>query len=312
MRVIEVARFGGPEVLVPVEVPDPRPGPGEVVIDVAVADTLWVETMIRQGRGAPYFPVRPPYRPGVGVAGTVAVVGAGVDAGLVGRLVVSRTGEHGGYVERALVPAGGLIDVPDGVSARNAAALLHDGTTGAGLVDLVGVVAGERVLVTAAGGGLGAVLVQLAAAAGGRVVAAARGAGKLARLRELGAEVTVDYADPDWARRVRDAVGGVEVVFDGAGGDYGRAAYGLVIDGGGSRHTVRPAARSPCRTRPTRTGAASPWSGSGTCGSLRSGPGGTRSGRWPRRRRVGSGRWWGRRSRWSGWPRRTRPSRAAR
>ncbi|MFD0818118.1 NADPH:quinone reductase, partial [Micromonospora zhanjiangensis] len=75
MRVIEVARFGGPEVLVPVEVPDPRPGPGEVVIDVAVADTLWVETMIRQGRGAPYFPVRPPYRPGVGVAGTVAVVG---------------------------------------------------------------------------------------------------------------------------------------------------------------------------------------------------------------------------------------------
>ncbi|MGW4948398.1 alcohol dehydrogenase catalytic domain-containing protein, partial [Actinoplanes sp. NPDC004185] len=111
MRVVEVARFGGPEVLVAVDAPDPVPGPGEVVVEVAAADVLWVETMIRQGQGGDYFPVRPPYRPGCGVAGTVALVGAGVDPAGAGRRVVTRTGPHGGYVERALEPAEGLIPV---------------------------------------------------------------------------------------------------------------------------------------------------------------------------------------------------------
>ncbi|MEV4759226.1 zinc-binding dehydrogenase [Micromonospora sp. NPDC049559] len=231
MLAIEVDRFGGPEVLVPREVPDPVPGAGEAVVDVAAADVLWVETMIRQGRGAPYFPIEPPYRPGVGVAGVVAAVGAGVDPGWVGRRVVTRTGANGGYVQRALVPADGLVPVPDAVEPAVAAALLHDGVTALGLVDVVRIEPGDRVLVTAAGGGLGVLLVQLALAAGARVVAAARGTAKLRRLADLGAD-TVDYSEPDWAARVRSVVGGLDVVLDGAGGAYGRAAFDLLAPGG--------------------------------------------------------------------------------
>ena len=230
MRVVEVVRFGGPEVLVAVDAPDPVPGAGEVVVEVSAADVLWVETMIRKGQGGDYFPVRPPYRPGSGVAGTVAAVGAGVDPAWAGRRVLTRTGTHGGYVQRALEPADGLIEVPDEVTLTDAAALLHDGVTALGLMDVVAVAPGERVLVTAAAGGLGALLVQLAHAAGARVVAAAGGARKLERLRPLGAEL-VDYSAPDWADRVRSG-GKVDVVLDGAGGAYGRAALGLVSAGG--------------------------------------------------------------------------------
>jgi NADPH2:quinone reductase len=232
MRVVEVARFGGPEVLLVGEAPDPIPGAGEVVIDVAVADVLWVETMIRRGRGGRYFPVQPPYRPGVGVAGTVSVIGDGVDPAWTGRRIVTRTGEHGGYVERALVPADGLIAVPDALELSDAAALLHDGTTALGLADVVQIKPGDRVLVTAAGGGLGALLVQLAHAAGAYVVAAARGAKKLERIRQLGADAVTDYSEPDWIELVREATGGLDVVLDGAGGAYGRAAFDLVVPGG--------------------------------------------------------------------------------
>jgi NADPH:quinone reductase len=228
VRVVEVARFGGPEVLVAVDAPDPVPGPGEVVVEVAAADVLWVETMIRKGQGGDYFPVRPPYRPGSGVAGTVALVGEGVDPAWTGRRVVTRTGPHGGYAERAREPAEGLIPVPDAVAPTDAAALLHDGVTALGLMDIVAVEPGDRVLVTAAAGGLGALLVQLAHAAGADVVAAARGVRKLERLGPLGADLVVDYSAPDWTGQV----GGVDVVLDGAGGDYGRAALGLVSPGG--------------------------------------------------------------------------------
>src|SRR5260221_221014 len=115
MRVIEVAQFGGPEVLVLKETAEPLPGPGEVIVDVAVADTLWLETMVRSGGGGAVFPVQPPYRPGVGVAGTVLTVGSGVDPQWIGRRVVVRTGHTGGYVSRAAVPAADLVPVPEAV-----------------------------------------------------------------------------------------------------------------------------------------------------------------------------------------------------
>jgi NADPH:quinone reductase len=232
MRVIEVVRFGGPEVLTVREAPDPTPGAGEAVIDAVVADVLWVETMIRQGKGEPYFTMRPPYRPGVGVAGTVSAVGDGVDPAWVGRRALARSGEHGGYVERALVPAENLIAVPDAVELIDAAALLHDGVTAYALADIVQIKPGDRVLVTAAGGGLGVLLVQLAHAAEAYVVAAARGAEKLERIRRLGADTVVDYSAPDWIDQVRTATDRLDVVLDGAGGAYGRAAFDLVVPGG--------------------------------------------------------------------------------
>src|SRR6266545_2140637 len=187
MRVVEVTRFGGPEVLVATQAADPVAGPGQVVVDVSVADTLFVETQIRRGLGGRSFTVQPPYVPGGGVAGQVLSVGAGVDPAWVGRQVVATTGGGGGYAERAVAPVEGLIPLPDGLGPREGAALLHDGTTALGLASKTGIHAGEWVLITAAGGGLGLLLVQLAHAAGARVVGAARGKPKLDLIQELGA-----------------------------------------------------------------------------------------------------------------------------
>jgi NADPH2:quinone reductase len=170
--------------------------------------------------------------PGNGVGGVVTAVGAGADPGLVGRRVVSGTGSSGGYAERAAVDADGLVMVPDGLALDAAVALLADGRTAMLLVQEAGVAGGDRVLVEAAAGGVGTLLVQLVRAAGGRVVAAAGGARKVALARDLGADVAVDYREPGWPDRVRAATGGVDVVFDGVGGAIGRSAFELLDRGG--------------------------------------------------------------------------------
>ena len=230
MQAVWMKEFGGPEVLVPAETPDPRPGPGQVLIDVVFASVTFVETQIRAGTG----PMRaePPLIPGNGVGGTVAAVGAGVDGSLVGRRVVSTTGGSGGYAERVAVPAAGLIEVPDSLGLDIAVALLADGRTAVMLAEAAAPAAGERVLVEAAAGGVGTLLVQLAHAAGATVVAAAGGPRKLDVARRLGARVLVDYRSPDWADQVRAAVRGLDVVFDGVGGAIGRGAFDLLDRGG--------------------------------------------------------------------------------
>ncbi|MFC7640229.1 zinc-binding dehydrogenase [Streptosporangium lutulentum] len=113
-----------------------------------------------------------------------------------------------------------------------AVALLADGRTAMSMAEAVELRAGERVLVEAAAGGVGTLLVQLARAAGARVVAAAGGARKVGLARGLGADVAVDYREPDWTERVREAVGGVDVVFDGVGGTISGSAFGLLDRGG--------------------------------------------------------------------------------
>lgn len=237
MRVIQVERFGGPEVLVPADAPDPVAGPGQAVVRVSAADVGFVETQIRAGAFGDYFTVVLPYVPGHGVTGEVIDVGEGVDRGWVGRRVAAYTGEQGGrggYAERAVVEAAALVPVPDGLDLRDAAGLLHDGVTALHLLDVVGVRAGEWVLITAAAGGMGLLLVQLAHAAGARVIGAARGGRKLELVGERGAEVVVDYAEPGWADRVREVTGGVgaDAVLDGAGGAIGRAAFEVTASGG--------------------------------------------------------------------------------
>ncbi len=234
MRVVQAMAFGGPEVLVSSEAPDPVAGPGQVVVGVSVAPVLFVDTQIRRGWGGEWFTVKPPYVPGFGVAGQVISVGQGVDPAWVGRHVVTNTHDGGGYAERAVAPAEGLIPMPDGLGLREAAALLHDGTTALGLVEGARIRRGEWVLVVAAAGGLGILLVQLAHAAGARVVGAARGKRKLDLARELGADAVVDYSEPGWPERVREATGGSgpDVVFDGVGGEIGRAAFEVAARGG--------------------------------------------------------------------------------
>jgi NADPH2:quinone reductase len=160
MRAVQVKEFGGPEVLVPVELPDPVPGPGEVVIDVAYVDTIFVETQVGPGGGGEWFQVAPPYVPGGGVSGVVGAVGAGVPGEWLGRRVTSYV--TGGYAERAVAAVSALTVVPDGLDLRSAAALVHDGVTANGLLDLTAVGPGDRVLILGASGGMGTLLVQLA------------------------------------------------------------------------------------------------------------------------------------------------------
>lgn len=234
MRVVQVTRFGGPEALVMSEAPDPVAGPGHVVIDVSIAEVLFLDTQLRSGWGREYFTMEPPYVPGTGVAGAVTSIGEGVDPDWVGRRVVARTGDTGGYAQQVAVPAEEVFEAPNGLDLREAVAALHDGPTALSRTEKASIQPGEWVLVGAAGGSLGVWLVPLAAAAGARVIAAARGERKLDLARELGADIAVDYSTADWAEQVREATGGagIDVVFDGAGGQIGRAAFEITAHGG--------------------------------------------------------------------------------
>ncbi|GLZ45921.1 NADPH:quinone reductase [Actinomycetospora sp. NBRC 106375] len=225
MDVVQVERFGGPSVLRPATVPDPVAGAGEAVIEATAADVMFLDTLLRSGWGAGFFPLSPPYVPGSGVVGRVG-----------GRRVVADTKQDvggaevpvGGYASRAVVPSSELIPVPAGLGDHAAVALLHDGPTVQLLLEAVSATAGSRVLVMAAAGGAGVLLVQELTRRGVEVVAAARGASKTEVLRSLGAAQVVDYGEPDWA----DRVGTVGAVLDGAGSALGRAAFSLVADGG--------------------------------------------------------------------------------
>ncbi len=175
-----------------------------------------------------------------------------------GRRVVASLNGRGGYAERAVAAAPRLIEVPHGMSLRDAVALLADGRTALSLARLAELRAGETVVVEAAAGGVGSLLVQLAHHAGARVVALAGGGRKLTLVRELGADVGIDYRGGDWAGLVRDAVGDVDVVFDGVGGQTGLAAFGLLRPAGGSARSAWRAAASPRSPRRTPRRAESP------------------------------------------------------
>jgi len=235
--VIEVPRFGGPEVLVPADSPDPSAGPGELAVAVSASDVMFLDTMIRSGRGAGLFPIRPPYVPGNGVTGRVIEVGDGVDGSWLGRPVIAHTGGPGGgggYAEQAIVKPDDAVLVPDGLDPLSATAVIHDGPTALRIVRLVDVRPGEHVLVLGAAGGMGILLVQLLTTRGAHVVGAARGQAKVDAVREAGADVVIDYGHPDWTSEVAHATGGTgpAVVLDGVGGQLGRDAYRVMADGG--------------------------------------------------------------------------------
>jgi NADPH:quinone reductase len=237
MRAVEVARFGGPDVLELRELPDPAPGPGQVVVAASSCDVLFVDTMIRSGRGTDYFPIRPPYVPGNGVGGTVAGLGDGVDSAWLGRPVVAHTGGPvgtAGYAELAAVDLDACGLVPDGVDLLDAAAVLHDGTTALRVLEKTTPKEGEWALVLGAAGGMGILLVQLLAARGANVVGAAGGSTKRDVVSGAGAVAAIDYGEAGWADAVLDATGGRRptVVLDGIGGAIGAQAFGLIADGG--------------------------------------------------------------------------------
>jgi NADPH:quinone reductase len=233
VRAIHVAEYGGPEVLLPVDLPDPQAGDGEVVVQAEAVDTIYLETRIRDGWGE-MFGVVPPYVPGGAAAGTVVSIGPGVSASWLGRRVVAGAGTRGSCAELVRTSLDRLVPIPDDLGMREAAALAHDGVTATGIIDTVGIKPDDRVLILGAAGGMGTLLVQLAHRLGAHVVGAARGAAKLTLVRQLGADSAIDYAADGWIDAVCDAFGGlpVDVLLDGVGGVLGTDAFRLVADGG--------------------------------------------------------------------------------
>jgi NADPH2:quinone reductase len=227
MKAIRLHEFGPAENLVLDEVPDLSPSGGEVRIAVEAAGVHLLDTTLRTGDPGP-FPASPalPTIPGREVAG---VVDAG-PAEWVGRRVVAHLGMvPGGYAEQAVTAVGNLFDLPEHVSFAAAVAMVGTGRTTMGILENNPIAADDVVLVPAAAGGIGWLLVQAAHAAGATVVAAARGEEKLARLEELKPDVLVDYSDPAWTAHVDPRP---TVVFDGVGGALGRQSLELLAPGG--------------------------------------------------------------------------------
>jgi len=239
MHAIRQHTFGGPDTLVLEEVPDLDPGEGQVRIAVGAAGVHLVDTTIRAGESGGPFPLPDlPMTPGREVAGRVDRTGPGVDPTWVGRRVVAHLGQaSGGYAEQALAPVTALHALPDHVTAEAAVAMIGTGRTAMGILEVADLTAADVVLVTAAAGGLGTLLVQAARNAGAVVVGLAGGTAKVDLVRDLGADVAVDYRAPDWPGRVLAALGDrgdrpVTALLDGVGGEAGQAALDLVAPGG--------------------------------------------------------------------------------
>ncbi|MEV0679677.1 zinc-binding dehydrogenase [Actinosynnema sp. NPDC050436] len=229
MRAIRQHEFGPAENLLLEDVPDPVPQAGQVLVAVNVAGVHLLDAAIRRGEQAGPFPPPPlPMTPGREVAGVVTGVGDGVDGSWLGKRVVAHLGmASGGYAELAAVNAASLHEVPAHVADDAAVAMIGTGRTAFGVLRVAQPTADDVVLVPAAAGGLGALFVQEAKAVGARVVGAASTA-KLDLVRELGADLVVDYTRPDWADDVRAEVGEVSLVLDGVGGAVGRQAFELL------------------------------------------------------------------------------------
>ncbi len=243
MHAIRLHAFGPAENLSHETVEDPLPGPGEVRVAVAAAGVHLLDTALREGQeGGPVPLPQLPTVPGREIAGTVDALGEGTDPAWLGRRVVAHLGAvPGGYAELAVVAADRLHPIPEKLTAAQAVAMIGTGRTTMGILLFADLTAHDIVLVTAAAGGIGSLLVQHARNAGATVIGLAGGTTKAAWVRELGADLAVDYTDADWPSLVRtflDERGapGATLVFDSVGGAPGRAAVDLLAEGG--RHLV--------------------------------------------------------------------------
>lgn len=227
MKVIEFDRFGGPEVLRLVQKPIPELAPGQVLVRVQAAGVNLADTLLRENR----YAVAPelPAIPGFEVAGVVEDMASDVvqirkgDRVAVPLFATGRV--QGGYSEYVAVDANLTVPVPPGVSLEVATALMMQGLTALYLVRYAKP-AGKTVLITAAAGGVGSLLIQLARRAGAkRIIAAASAAQKLELARELGADAGVDYSRPDWLDAVQAETQGhgPDMIYESVGGDVTRA-----------------------------------------------------------------------------------------
>ncbi|MGW9197759.1 NAD(P)H-quinone oxidoreductase [Micromonospora chersina] len=219
MHAITIPKPGGPEALVWAAVPDPEPGPGEVVVEVRASAVNRADLLQRQGQYPP--PPGAPAYPGLECAGVVAALGPGVTGWAVGDEVCALLA-GGGYAERVAVPAGQLLPVPAGVDPVDAAALPEVAcTVFSNVVQLARLTEGETLLVHGGGSGIGTFAIQLGVALGATVVVTARAA-KHERLRELGAAHAIDYREQDFVEEVRRVTDGrgADVILDIMGAAY--------------------------------------------------------------------------------------------
>lgn len=216
MRAILITETGGPEVLRLAELPDPEPGPGQVLVEVAAAGVNFIDTYHRSG----LYPMPLPFIPGAEGAGTVIGAGPGVDGVAVGERVAWAM-SPGSYTELALVPAENAVPVPEGVDLETAAGALLQGMTAHYLtVSTHPVQPGETVLVHAAAGGMGLLLTQMTTARGGRVIGTVSTPEKERLARAAGAAEVIRYTElDDVAGEVRRLTSGagVAAVYDGVG-----------------------------------------------------------------------------------------------
>jgi NADPH2:quinone reductase len=218
MRAVHIEAHGGPEVLVSAERPTPLPGPGQVLVRVETVGVNYADVQRRKGTYAE--PTALPHALGSEVAGTIAAIGDQVAGLRVGDRVMALPW-LGGYAEYALASADTVLPLPDGVSFDEGAAFPLGALCAHHVLDTFGGVRpGQTVLVTAAAGGVGTMVVQLTRLFGARCIAAASSRAKLDLAVSLGAHAVVDYSSPGWPDEVRRMTGGrgVDLVLESIGG----------------------------------------------------------------------------------------------
>jgi len=215
MKAIVINEPGGPEKLSLAEVPDPTPGPGELLVDVAAAGLNYIDTYHRSG----LYPMEFPITPGVEGAGTVIGVGDGVDGFSVGQKV-GWTGVIGSYAQRHVVPVDSAIPLPDDLDLELAAAALLQGLTAHYLaIDTFPLGPGDRCLIHAGAGGVGLLLTQIAKSRGSYVITTVGTDEKAELSRKAGADAVIVYTSDDFGQAVASLVGdhALDVVYDGVG-----------------------------------------------------------------------------------------------
>jgi NADPH2:quinone reductase len=229
MKAIRIHEFGGAENLRLDEIETPVPGADEVLIKTAAAGINYADTMLRQNKYM--FTPELPFTLGFEAAGTVAAVGANVKNLTVGQRVLA-TIRGGGYAEYAVADWRTVIPIPDDLEFGKATALLVQGLTALGL--LADLKSGQTILIHAAAGGVGSLLVQLAKFKGARVLGTASTTEKLEKIASLGADAGINYTESDWTDEVLAATGGkgADLIIEMVGGDIGRQNFKCLATGG--------------------------------------------------------------------------------